>query len=642
MRLRKYSYLFLLMMFCLCITACGNSASSSGNKVDDLLPTVVTTDFSSNFEDTYWVNKDANIGYYFKDGYITSITFGEKETAKYTISASEITANGDSISYQLLGDTLVLTLDGISLNFTKSTKDDFNALSPDSSGNASRLINSYWITEQEYAVYHFTADKMTVAVFGSEIPFLCVIDDEKIVAGAVTYTYTFTDTGLTLYSDEESTIKLLPSTKEVFESYVNKSESETTAGSKTDYIGMTIEDFADTGVEITDYMDKKKYYNYKQKLFDRYTNVGHYVFDLAVQRYIIENDLKQNNGEEKIDKIKYYLAVLNHEYIFDGTYENGEPVYNTDINGNDIVTYFDLTSVTKDYLDKIDIIRKNLEMYIQNLKVDVFPLGQYCEHKKTTSCKFKKICWNHIPEYNSIFNYIDSHHGFKDENGNKYELFDLVNSGMINMSDVPDNYLNRKKNSIQKEVLLSGVPYINEQKIIDGIRKITYPIYHLDFETFPCPLPRYKGEKCYSQSVFQFSLHIEKEPNVCDKEKDHYEFLAYDHSDLREELVKKMCDYIDTESGGIVLVYNELFEKTRLKELSIIFPEYKEKLLKIRDMVFDLMNITKTKSELYEQLGYNKLEAKMFNYYHKNQSGSYSIKKFLPLFSDLTYKGMEI
>ena len=28
--------------------------------------------------------------------------------------------------------------------------------------------------------------------------------------------------------------------------------------------------------------------------------------------------------------------------------------------------------------------------------------------------------------------------------------------------------------------LLSGIPYINEQKIIDGIKQITYPIYHLD------------------------------------------------------------------------------------------------------------------------------------------------------------------
>lgn len=398
----------------------------------------------------------------------------------------------------------------------------------------------------------------------------------------------------------------------------------------------------DLNVNISDYMEEDKYYAYKQKLFKKLDPSGHYVFDLAVQRYIIENDLKQNNMIDKIDKIKYYLAVCNADYVFNGKYESDEPIYETDENGNDIICYFDMTSITKDYLDIIDIERKKVEMYIQNLKIDPVPIGQYCENKKTTVCKYKKICWSHIPSYNSIFNYIDSHHGFKDENGTKYELFDLISEGIIKMEDIPTNYLNRPKNIIQKKALVNDEPFINEKKIIDGIKQITYPIYHLDFETFPCPLPRYKGEKCYTQSVFQFSLHIEKEPNVCDKEKDHYEFLAYNHSDLREELVKKMCEYIDTESGGTVLVYNEAFEKTRLKELASIFPKYKRELLKIREMIFDLMNVTKTKSSLYEDLGYDKEEAKMFNYYHKDQSGSFSIKKFLPLFSDLTYKGMEI
>ena len=44
-----------------------------------------------------------------------------------------------------------------------------------------------------------------------------------------------------------------------------------------------------------------------------------------------------------------------------------------------------------------------------------------------------------------------------------------------------------------------------KNKIIDGLKQLKYPIYHLDFETFPCPLPRYSGEKPYTQSVFQFS-----------------------------------------------------------------------------------------------------------------------------------------
>ncbi len=393
-------------------------------------------------------------------------------------------------------------------------------------------------------------------------------------------------------------------------------------------------------VNIEDYMPIEKYELGRAKLFDKYGPAGHYVYDLAVQRYIIENDLKEHGQVDKIDKIKYYLTVLNSEYIFDGTYDCGEPVYNTDEFGNDIVCYLDLTSITKDYLDKIELDRKRVVGYIENLKVDPCPLGIYCEKKKTTKCKYSKICWDILPEKNSIMAYIDGHHGFKDREGHKYDRYDLINDGYVRMLDLPETMLNREKNVIQRRVVESNIPFMNKNKIIDGIKAIEYPIYHLDFETFPCPLPRYKGEKCYTQSVFQFSLHIEESPGVCDKYKDHYEYLAIDHEDRREELVKKMCDWIGDK--GTVLVYNDSFEKTRIKELAEIFPEYKPKLLKIRSMIFDLMNIVKTKSSLYEELGYDKEEAKMFNYYHSDMNGSFSIKKILPLFSELTYKGMEV
>ena len=361
---------------------------------------------------------------------------------------------------------------------------------------------------------------------------------------------------------------------------------------------------------------------------------------MAVQRYIIENDLKNNNEIDKIDNIRYYLAVLNSDYIFDGKYLDGEALYDTDFNGNDIICFIDLTNVTKDYMDKIDLDRKRIEGYIKSLKIDKYPLGEYCEKKKTTKCKFCKICWNILPEKNSIMAYLDGHHGFKDELGNKYERFDLINDGYVRMLDVPVNYLNRKKNVIQREVVRTGVPYVDKEKIIDGIKQIEYPIYHLDFETFPCPLPRFKGEKCYTQSVFQFSLHIEKEEGICDKYKDHLEYLAKDEFDHREEIVQKLCEWIGDK--GTVLVYNESFEKTRLKELAEIFPQYRKKLMHIRGMIFDLMNLVKTKSSMYEELGYDKERASMFNYYHVDLNGSFSIKKVLPLFSSLTYKGMEI
>ena len=391
----------------------------------------------------------------------------------------------------------------------------------------------------------------------------------------------------------------------------------------------------DLDLNIEDYMTFLEYERNKAKLFDRYSGPGHYIYDIAVQRFIIENDMKQHNC---LKKVKYYLAVLNSNYVFDGKYENNEPVYDQ-VNGEDIIAYIDVTSITDKMMDMILSDSKKVFKYISDLNGSRVPLGEFCEYKKTVKCKYCKLCFDVLPLKHSILNYIDNHHGFK-KGKVKYNVFDLINDSKVSMLDLDEDMLNREKNKIQRRTVVSGEAYTNKNKIRDGIKQITYPLYHLDFETFPCPLPRYKGEKPYTQSVFQFSLHIEKEPGKCDKELDHYGFLAGDHEDHRLELVQKMCELIPDDK--MVLVYNDSFEKTRLKELAYIFPEYKDKLLKIRDNVFDLMNIVKTKSSLYETLGYSKDEAKMFNYYHPLMDGSFSIKKVLPLFSDLTYKGMEV
>ncbi|MBR3898099.1 MAG: DUF2779 domain-containing protein [Bacilli bacterium] len=387
-------------------------------------------------------------------------------------------------------------------------------------------------------------------------------------------------------------------------------------------------------VKIEDYMPIEKYKEAKSKLIDKYSGPGHYVYDLAVQRFMIENDLKQNNDKRTG---KYYLAVLNSKYVFDGKYENGKPKYD-EINGEDIISFIDLTSITESMMDNIQKESKLVEGYINDLHAEKYPLGTYCEKKKTVKCKYCDICWSIIPEKHSIFTYLFNHKGFK-KDGINYSVFDLVNSGKVNMLDIDESYLTRDINIIQRRALENNDPYVDKKKIIDGLKQIKYPIYHLDFETFNCPLPRFKGEVPYSQSVFQFSLHIEKEPGKCDNEKDHYGFLAKDHEDHREELIKYMCDLI---GEGTVLVYNESFEKTRIKELAEIFPEYRERLLKINSQIFDLMNIVKNKTSLYKELGYNKEEAKKINYYNPDMDGSYSIKKVLPIFSNITYQGMEV
>lgn len=375
-----------------------------------------------------------------------------------------------------------------------------------------------------------------------------------------------------------------------------------------------------------------------KKLLNRYDSCGRYIYDIAVQRYIIERDLRKNGLECLVDTTKYFLAVLNSDYIFDGTIKDNEPVYNKDKNGNDIIIFIDVTNITKLYLEIIDKERKKLEEIINNSCSEI-KVGSYCEYKKVTECKHKDFCFRKVPEKNSVFCYLDNRFGFVDENNDKVSTYDLINDKKYSMLDVPTSYLKREKNRIQKDVVETQKTYCNLDKIKSGLGLIKYPIYHLDFETFPCPLPRFKGEKCYTQSVFQFSLHIE-DWNGCDKEKSHYGYLAKTNNDEREELIRHLCSLINEE--GTVLVYNSSFEKNRLRELAIVFPEYKDKLDFINNMVFDLLDIIKSNQKLYMDLGYSKEESSLFNYYHADMNGSFSIKKILPLFSNLNYQELEV
>jgi hypothetical protein len=367
------------------------------------------------------------------------------------------------------------------------------------------------------------------------------------------------------------------------------------------------------------------------RLKDRLTKEGRYVYDISYQRFVLENIIKSEKN------IKYYLVVLNSEYIHEGLLNtSGEPLYD-----DSIVKLIDVTSLSKDMMETlkydVDVVVSRLNVMNAN-PVD---LGKHCQRKDSRQCKFYPICFKHLPAYNSIFTYMGSNHGFKDEHGVKHDRFDLINDGIVSALDVPYHWIERGNNLIQRQVMETDIPYFHPQKIRAGIDTLKYPIYHLDFETFPCPIPRFKGEKPYAQSLFQYSIHVEHAPGICDKDKDNYSYISTTHTDKRRELIEHMLQVIPKD-GGTVLVYNQSFEQTRLKEMAEVFPEFRERLLDIVDRLFDLMHLLKSNQKLYTPLGFSEEESKTINFYHNKLNGSFSIKKVLPLFSNLDYQGMGI
>lgn len=370
-----------------------------------------------------------------------------------------------------------------------------------------------------------------------------------------------------------------------------------------------------------------------EKLFDKFSDVGRYVFDIAVERYIIENAIIQNHPELLNKEFKYYLAVLNADYVFDGKYENDKPIYS-----DDLIRFIDLTNITFEYLPKINDIKNDIVLGIQHSNLEKAIFEKKCGFKSINECIFLDVCFPKLKEKGSIVEYIQAR-TFGPEKISKAELF---NRGYLKLSDIEESWLSNPNNIIQRDCYINNKEHINKDKIRQAITSLQHPIYHLDFESFPCPLPRYKFERPYTQSLFQFSIHIEKSPGNCNLINDNYSFLVSDFNDHRRELVEELIKVIDLSKGGTVLVYNINFEYDRINELKVIFNEYKKELENIQNHMVDLIDIVKTKEELYVNLGFSEVESREVNYYNNNLRGSYSIKKVLPLFSDLSYSDLNV
>jgi len=221
----------------------------------------------------------------------------------------------------------------------------------------------------------------------------------------------------------------------------------------------------------------------------------------------------------------------------------------------------------------------------------------------------KKDCWKFLPKENSVF---DLYRGGK-------KSWELFNDKVLAIKDIPAAFKLGDKQQIQLECEKTNKPHINNSAIQEFLKKLQYPLYFLDFETYQTAIPLYSGLKPYQQIPFQFSVHkIDK-----NGKKTHYSFISAGSKDPRKKFVNAIKRKLGT--SGSVIVYNQGFEQGRLKELGQLFPLDEKYLLSINERMVDLL-----------------VPFRNFDYYDRKQEGSASIKYVLPAMSDLTYKGMEI
>lgn len=163
--------------------------------------------------------------------------------------------------------------------------------------------------------------------------------------------------------------------------------------------------------------------------------------------------------------------------------------------------------------------------------------------------------------------------------------------------------------------------YIYKKELKACIRNLEYPLYFLDFETWMAAVPEQDGHWSYRQIPFQFSLHIQKEPNA---EVEHFEYLAKNTESSLEDFANALLKNIGDE--GSVVVYNQTFENMILNHLKDDIEDAKEAIENIQSRFFDLMYPFRKQY-----------------YYTPKMHGSYSIKYVLPaLVPEFSYSNLKI
>ena len=316
-----------------------------------------------------------------------------------------------------------------------------------------------------------------------------------------------------------------------------------------------------------------------------------YINDVAIQYYVLKGS--------GLDISSAFLVHINNQYVRQGPLE--------------VDNLFSFADLTEEVVDNQIEVNGQLEVMRDVLCRDEpkIKIGVHCN--KPYECDFKSHCW---PD-----EILNSYSVFDISGLISSKKFELYESGVTKVEDVPETFPLPDNQRLQVETELSGKEIIDFEQINKFLNDLYYPLYFLDFETFTQTVPEWDDLRPYQKVPFQYSIHyIERggEDTV------HLEFLAEENSDPRKNITDRLVG--DIPKGACVLVYNCSFEKGVIQGLAKQFPDYSDHLMNIHDNVMDLMVPFQKK-----------------HYYKKEMKGRYSIKVVLPaLTRDSPYSNMGI
>lgn len=164
-------------------------------------------------------------------------------------------------------------------------------------------------------------------------------------------------------------------------------------------------------------------------------------------------------------------------------------------------------------------------------------------------------------------------------------------------------------------------PIFQHNQLQAFIAKLQYPVYYMDFECWSTAVPQYDGHWPYRQVCFQYDVKVQSSPDALPER---HSYLAKDMATPTEEFITSLLEVLGSE--GTILVYNAVFERSRLLDFVRDNPLWEPAIESLIHRMADLMEVFRKK------------------YYYLPEMGeSYSIKAVLPaLFPEEGYTGLAI
>ncbi|GJL85427.1 MAG: hypothetical protein DHS20C02_12020 [Micavibrio sp.] len=315
---------------------------------------------------------------------------------------------------------------------------------------------------------------------------------------------------------------------------------------------------------------------------------GYHIDDVSLQYHVFYH------AGYKIRKC--FMMVIDNSYVRDG-----------EIDPQALFKLEDISEHVFAKQSEVEYVAGQLGYVLDRKKEPEAEIGARCN--SPFECDYKAHCWKHVPEY-SVFNVYA---GKKAD-----EIVGHINS--FDIQNIPVDLLPGGSKRIDISCFQDDKVHIDEENLRVFLGRLQYPLYYLDYETLGPAIPIFDGTGPYNQIPFQFSLHVQTEPNA---KLLHHEFLHKELSDPRRPMTEALIDLCS--DNGSVIVYSQTFEEGCNNKLAEAFPEYSTGLQQINQRMVDLL-IPFRKRWLY----------------HPAQMGSASIKYVLPAFTDLSYEDMGI